>query len=372
MKRYVLIAGETSGDQYGSQLMEALKKIDSESEFWGIGGEDMIGSGLNQLENIHNMSVVGFSEALKKIPTMLNLANRLSQFISDVKPDRVILIDFPGFNLSLAKKIKRLSNETKIDFFISPQIWAWNEKRVKIIRKYINHMIVIFPFETSFYKKHGIKAHYVGHPYLDQWKPSTSKYLRKKLNLERSKKIVGIFPGSRSQELEVHLPIYLKVAEFLSKRENVKCVIGLAPGFDKLKIESQFNLGNIKIVDHEPLKLLECCDVALVTSGTISLQATFMNTPCVVAYKLSRLSGYLSKLLMKVQFISMTNIVANKSIIPEFVQKEVSVENLCSIISKLINDDEYYKKMKLEMSSVKEMFINKKNVINNAAKLINK
>ena len=133
MKRYVLIAGETSGDQYGSQLIEALKEIDSESEFWGIGGEDMIGSGLNQLENIHNMSVVGFSEALKKVPTMLNLANRLSQFISDVKPDRVILIDFPGFNLSLAKKIKRLSNETKIDFFISPQIWAWNEKRVKII-----------------------------------------------------------------------------------------------------------------------------------------------------------------------------------------------------------------------------------------------
>ena len=107
MKRYVLIAGETSGDQYGSQLMEALKEIDSESEFWGIGGEDMIGSGLNQLENIHNMSVVGFSEALKKVPTMLNLANRLSQFISDVKPDRVILIDFPGFNLSLAKKIKQ-------------------------------------------------------------------------------------------------------------------------------------------------------------------------------------------------------------------------------------------------------------------------
>ena len=372
MKRYVLIAGETSGDQYGSQLMGALKKINPESEFWGIGGEGMIDSGLNQFENIHNMSVVGFSEALKKIPKMLKLANRLSQFINEVKPDRVILIDFPGFNLSLAKKIKRLSPETKIDFFISPQVWAWNEGRVKIIKKYINQMIVIFPFETSFYKKHGIKAHYVGHPYLDQWRPSTTKHLRKKLNLENSKKIVGIFPGSRAQELKVHLPIYLKVAESLSSDKNVKCVIGLAPGFDKLEIESQFNLGNVKIVDDEPLKLLECCDVALVTSGTISLQATFMKTPCVVAYKLSRLSGYLSNLLMKVNFISMTNIIANKSIIPEFIQKAVNVKNLNFIITKLLNDDEYYKKVKLEMGFVKETFVNKKNVINSAAKIINK
>ena len=372
MKRYVLIAGETSGDQYGSQLMGALKEINPESEFWGIGGEDMIDSGLNHFENIHNMSVVGFSEALKKIPKMLKLANRLSQFINEVKPDRVILIDFPGFNLSLAKKIKRVSPETKIDFFISPQIWAWNEGRVKVIKKYINQMIVIFPFEASFYKKHGIKAHYVGHPYLDQWKPSTTKHLRKKLNLENSKKIVGIFPGSRAQELKVHLPIYLKVAESLSMDKNVKCVIGLAPGFDKLEIESQFNLGNVKIVDDEPLKLLECCDVALVTSGTISLQATFMNTPCVVAYKLSRLSGYLSNLLMKVNFISMTNIIANKSIIPEFIQKEVNVKNLNFIISKLLNDDEYYKKVKLEMGFVKEKFVNKKNVINSTAKIINK
>ena len=372
MKRYVLIAGETSGDQYGGQLMRALKEINPESEFWGIGGENMIDSGLNLFENIHNMSVMGFSEALKKVPSMLKLANRLSQFISEVKPDRVILIDFPGFNLSLAKKIKNLSGETKIDFFISPQIWAWNEKRVNVIKKHINNMIVIFPFESSFYKKHGIKAHYVGHPYLDQWKPSTAKQLRKKLNLKGSKKVVGIFPGSRPQELEVHLPIYLKVAQALSKHENVQCVMGLAPGFDKFKIAQQYNLGKVKIINDEPLKLLEHCDVALVTSGTISLQATFMNTPCVVAYKLSFLSGYLSKLMMKVNFISMTNIIANKKIIPEFVQGEVSVKNLNYMVSKLLNDHEYYKQVKVDMKSVKEKFINKKNVINNAAKIISK
>ena len=372
MKRYVLIAGETSGDQYGGQLMKALKDIDPESEFWGIGGKEMINAGLNQFENIHNMSVVGFSEVLKKIPAMLKLANRLAQFIDEVKPDRVILIDFPGFNLSLAKRIKHRSNETKIDYFISPQIWAWNEKRVNIIKKYINHVIVIFPFETSFYKKHGIKAHYVGHPYLDLWKPSTTKYLRKKLKLKNSEKIVGIFPGSRTQELKVHLPIYLKVAQSLSKHKNTRCVIGLAPGFNKLNINKQFNVGNIEIIDDEPLKLLECCDVALVTSGTISLQATFMNTPCVVAYKLSRLSGFLSKLMMKVNFISMTNIIANKIVIPEFIQGEVNVKNLDFIISKLLNDEEYYKKIKFEMNSVKEKFVNKKNVINNAAKIINR
>ena len=151
MKRYVIIAGETSGDQYGGQLMCEINKISCESvEFWGIGGHDMLASGLNQIENINNMSVVGFSEALSKIPYMTILSKRITQFIYELKPSNVILIDYPGFNLNLAKKIKNQSPKTKINFFISPQIWAWNENRIKSIKKYVDQMIVIFQFEEKY------------------------------------------------------------------------------------------------------------------------------------------------------------------------------------------------------------------------------
>ena len=171
MKRYVIIAGETSGDQYGGQLMDVMSSANRSVEFWGVGGNDMLRSGLNQFEDIKNIEVIGFSEAIKKIPYMTTLRQKIARFVSEIKPHSVILIDFPGFNLSLAKKIKSLSPSTRIDFFISPQIWAWNEKRVLTIKQYIDNMMVIFPFEERFYNKHGIKAKFVGHPFIYQWKP---------------------------------------------------------------------------------------------------------------------------------------------------------------------------------------------------------
>ena len=231
---------------------------------------------------------------------MTILSKRITQFIYELKPSNVILIDYPGFNLNLAKKIKNQSPKTKINFFISPQIWAWNENRIKSIKKYVDQMIVIFPFEEKYYNDKNINAKYVGHPFLDTWKPSNKKEIRRRNNLSLRKKLVGIFPGSRAQELEKHLPDYLKMADKLMKEnKNIECAIGLAPEFNEGGIKNQYKISNIKIISDNPLKLLECCDVALVTSGTISLQATFMNTPCVVAYKLSKLSAYISKLLMK-------------------------------------------------------------------------
>jgi len=370
MKRHVIIAGETSGDQYGGQLMNSIRSVGGPVEFWGVGGDDMVGAGLNQFEDIHKIEVIGFSEAIKKIPYMDSLGRKISRFVYETKPHSVILIDFPGFNLNLAKKIKLLSPSIRIDFFISPQLWAWNENRINAIKKNIDNMMVIFPFEENFYKKHGIEAKYVGHPFLDNWKPSNKKMLRKKLNLSLRKKIVGIFPGSRTQELEKHFPIYLEVAKKLMNNKNIECVVGLAPGFSEAEIKNLYDLSNLKVVTTSPIELLECCDAAIVTSGTISLQATFMNTPCVVAYKLSKLSGYISKLLIKVKYISMTNIVANKKIIPELLQNDVNTINLLLIMNKLLDDREYYNTIKHEMKLVTNKFTNKNNAIKNAAAII--
>lgn len=372
MDRCVIIAGETSGDQYGSKLMSEINKISGNAvEFWGIGGKEMLNGGLNQLEKIDNLSVVGFSEVLKKIPYMSILAKRVTQFVCEVSPSNVILIDFPGFNLNVAKKIKKASPKTKISFFIGPQVWAWNEKRIKTIKKNIDQMIVIFPFEEKYYSNKNINAIYVGHPFLDSWKPSDKRELKEKLNLSLDRTVVGIFPGSRKQELKRHLPIYLEMVETLVRNNTeLEFAVGLAPGFDVQEIINQYKISNIKIIKENPLDLLECCDLAIVTSGTISLQATFMNTPCIVAYKLSRLSGYISRLLMKVKYISMTNILADKMVLPELVQSHVNSKNLIMEINKLTTDIKYYESIKNDLQSVKKMFLNKSNSINTAAQCI--
>jgi len=371
MNRYLIIAGETSGDQHGADLISAIKKLHSEKvEFWGIGGNQMHKVGLYQLETIDNISIVGFSEALKKLPSMSILLNRIIKFIEDINLDGIILIDYPGFNLKLASKIKKILPNIKINFFISPQVWAWNEKRINIIKKCVDQMIVIFPFEEPYYKKHGINAKYVGHPFLDHWKSREISEIKDGLGLPKDKKIIGIFPGSRSQELKKHLPVYIDAIKLINQKYNdVFFALGLADGFIENEIRQQYNV-NIKIISNNPIDLLECSDVAMVTSGTVSLQATFMNTPCVVSYKLSRVSGYISKMLVKVPYISMTNIIADEMILPELTQSQVSAENLESEIMRFINNQEYLYNIKKQMKKVTSEFLTKTNSIKNAAKLI--
>ena len=193
MKRFIIITGETSGDIYGSGLMRMMQKTHSEkSVFWGIGGEKMEMEGVCPLEDINNISVVGFTEIFKKIPSINSLLNRISEFANDIKPDGLILIDFPGFNIRLAKKLKkRFKVQFPIIYFVSPQLWAWNEGRIKSIKKYIDKMIVIFPFEEDFYKKHDIDAIYLGHPFLDDWTPSNNRELKKEFGFNENKKLVS-------------------------------------------------------------------------------------------------------------------------------------------------------------------------------------
>tara|TARA_B100001540_G_scaffold328_1_gene361 strand:+ start:58 stop:1203 length:1146 start_codon:yes stop_codon:yes gene_type:complete len=373
MKRYIIISGETSGDIYGSSLMKMMKKNHSNQvAFWGIGGKSMLNEGLVPLDLSDNISVVGFTEILKKIPSIHRLMNRLLQFIDEVKPDGLILIDFPGFNIRLAKKLKqKLKIKFPIIYFISPQIWAWNEGRVHLIKKYIDKMLVIFPFEEKFYKKYNIDATYLGHPFLDDWVPSDSKQIKNQLGFNINKKLISIFPGSRIIEIQKHLPTYIDAINHLKKQNgNYEFALGLAPSFDKQMIRNNYNMKNIKIVDEEPLKLLECSELAIVTSGTISLQASLMGTPCIVGYKLSFLSWIISQMLIKIKYISMTNIIANKIVIPEYIQYHMTYENITNEANKLLKDDTYYNSVVTELEKVKNIFLNKKNVMKNAANII--
>ena len=373
MKRFIIITGETSGDIYGSGLMRMMQKTHSEkSVFWGIGGEKMEMEGLCPLEDINNISVVGFTEIFKKIPSINSLLNRISEFANDIKPDGLILIDFPGFNIRLSKKLKKkFKVQFPIIYFVSPQLWAWNEGRIKSIKKYIDKMIVIFPFEEPFYKKHDIDAIYLGHPFLDDWTPSNNQELKKEFGFNENKKLVSIFPGSRSLEVKTHLPIYIEsIKDIQAKNNNCEFALGLAPSFSSSAIQQNYSTKNIKIIDQDPLKLLECSDVAIVTSGTISLQASLMGTPCVVGYKLSFLSWVLSKILIKVKYISMTNIIADRMIIPELIQYKMTPQNIGDQINKLLNESKYYDAVQESLLEVKNIFLNKQNVMKNAAKII--
>ena len=371
MKRYIIIAGETSGDSYGSQLINSIKKQEGKQvQFWGIGGPKMIAAGLNILEEVDAVSVVGFSEVIKKLPSLSRLLNRLSLFICDLNPENIILIDFPGFNLGLAKRIKKQTNsKLHITYFISPQIWAWHKSRIKNIKKYIDMMLVIFPFEEKYYLNENINVHYVGHPFLDELVTNSYHRIKEKLGFNENKKLIGIFPGSRAEEIKRHLPIYLKaIHEFKNNNSDVECALGIAPGFDRIEIEKQYDIRGIHIVDKNPLLMLSCCDVAIVTSGTISLESTFMNIPTIVSYKLSYVSWMISKMLIKTKFISITNIIQNRMVLPELIQHQVTSKNIVAHLKGCLYTN--HEKIKEDLKQVKNIFLNKKNAIDSAASLI--
>ena len=372
MLRIIIIAGETSGDEYGAKLMQTLnEKYDNQIEFWGIGGPEMVNAGLNQLEDINNVSVVGFSEAIKKLPYIAKLLNRIALFIMELNPADIILIDFPGFNLNLAKNLKKQNGSQHITYFISPQIWAWNEGRIKKIKKYINKMLVIFPFEESYYKERGVDATYIGHPFLDKWASRDKNNIKKELGFNSKQTVVGIFPGSRTEEIIHHLPTYIQAYHEIRKTNpNIKFAIGLAPSIDLDTIKTNYNTGEIQIIENNSLRLLECADAAIVTSGTISLQAAFMLTPCVVGYKLSRISWIISQFLVKIKFIAMANIIANKMIYKELLQNDLNALNIKKEIKHIIDNKEYSDKMSEELASIKNKFLIKNNAIENASQII--
>ena len=225
---FFIIAGEESADNHGAALISALKKINSEIKFSGIGGEKMIRAGLKSMEDINKLSVMGFVEIIKHLQFFNNLTKRVINEIKNSNPDQIILIDYPGFNLRLAKIIKE-RHETPITYYISPQLWAWKEKRIELIRKFVDQMLVIFPFEKEWYEKRGISVKFVGHPIFDEWTPTEKKELCNFLELKENKPIITLYPGSRMQELKRHLPLFIKIAKFIrNENKDIQFILGLA------------------------------------------------------------------------------------------------------------------------------------------------
>ena len=347
---FFIIAGEQSADNHGAELIKSIQKLNSNIHFVGIGGKEMIKNGLKSMEKIDKLAIMGFIEIIRHFPFFMKLTKRIISKIIETQPKQIILIDYPGFNLHIAKKIKKRFN-IPITYYISPQIWAWKENRIKIIKKYIDQMLVIFPFEKKWYKNRGLQVEFVGHPLLDVWKPSPYKQLRSLIKVNFSNPIITLYPGSRKQELIRHLPLLISISKILRKRiPNVQFIIGLAKKMKKNK----YNIPKwIQIEDTYPQKALECANLALVASGTATLEAAVFNTPMIIIYKMSILSWFLTKILIKTNYAGMVNIIAEKKIMSEYLQYEANTKIIANEAFEIISNTDLQKKMKLDLLNVR-------------------
>ena len=332
-----ILAGEPSGDEYGAQLMQNIAEKKQNVNFFGIGGPLMEAQGLKSMVPLQKMSVMGFFEIIKTLPFFIKLEKKILKLIAEKKPDKIILIDYPGLNLRLAPKIKSRI-KTQIFYYISPQIWAWKEKRIEIIKKHIDKMIVIFEFEKKWYQKRGVGVEYVGHPFLDIWNKGDTENLIQKYKIYKEQPILTLFPGSRKQELKKHLQLFVDVALKLKENiPNLQILLGLHP---EIQLTNQIEQ-QIIIINDEPLKALEVANVAIVASGTATLQAAILNTPTVVVYKMNALSWFLTQRMVKVKYASMANIIAEEEVFPECLQSEATIKNLYKAAHKMFDNSNY-------------------------------
>jgi len=334
LRKFFIIAGEVSGDIHGALLMDAMKQADPTCEFSGIGGNKMESNGLASLFPLEKISVMGFVEVLKHLRFFKKVEKIVLKTIAIEQPERIILIDYPGFNLRLAEKVKSKFN-IPITYYISPQIWAWKEKRINIIKQCVDQMLVIFPFEKKWYAERGVDVEWVGHPYLEEWKFTSKFELKSQLGLNPDKPLLTLFPGSRKQELDKHLTVCFDAAQQVQQEMgDVQIVLGLTSNVDIGLIQIP---RNIIVETAHPRRALEAADTAIVASGTSTLEAAIYGTPMVIIYKMNPLSWWISKLLVKTRFAGMPNLIADRIIVPELLQAEATPKAISTQIIRMIN-----------------------------------
>jgi len=348
----MLIAGEASGDNHGAHLVKSIKKLDNHLEFFGIGGHNLEKQGMEIIIPSSTLSVVGLTEVLSKLNVVFDAAKKVKLLLKKRNPDLLILIDYPEFNLHIAKKAKELG--IPVLFYVSPQIWAWRSGRVKKIKKLVDHMAVILPFEVDFYKKHGVPATYVGNPLLDT-------FIEPKEIDSNEKLKIGLLPGSREGEVERLLPIMAKAAEILKKNfPNVTFQIPLASSIDKEQINEILNkqtLANnpcFEIIEQGVQSVFDNCKIVIVTSGTATLEAALALKPMVIIYTVSPISYFLGRLFIKVKNIGLANLVAGERLVPELIQKDASPENIARVITELMNNPKKLGQIQKKLKQVKK------------------
>jgi lipid-A-disaccharide synthase len=353
-RNIMIIAGEVSGDLHGASLVDELKKIDKDLNIYGIGGDRMRQAGVELIYHINKMAFLGFAEVVKHLPFIKRVQNDLMHIIKEKKIKNVVLIDYPGFNLNFANKIKHLG--VNILYYISPQIWAWGIKRVKKIKKLVKKMFVVFPFEEEIYKKEGIPVEYVGHPLLERIKDYdylNEEEFYKKLELDKGKEILLIMPGSRKHEIEKIFPECIIAADKLSKEFNLQIVVVRASNIAEDSYEKLTSLRNFKIIEGCTYDLMKHSKIGIIKSGTSTLEAALFELPMVIIYKTSRLTYLIVKNLINVKNIGMANIISGEKVVQELIQKDAEAEKIFSECKRMLSDRHLYDSIKSKLSLVK-------------------
>ena len=375
-KNILIIAGEASGDLHGASLIRELKKLDSSLKIFGVGGNKMQAEGMELIYHIDKMAFLGFVEVIKHLPFIKKVQRDLIEEVKKRKVKEVVLIDYPGFNLSIAKKLKSLELELDLKleliYYITPQVWAWGKGRVNKIRELFKKVLVVFPFEEKFFKDRNVNAEFVGHPLIQEingYDFISRNLLDNKFNLHPAKEILLILPGSREQEVKSIFPEAIEAASKLADELHMQIVVACSSNINEKVFYELTVFKNFKVIKNQTYDLLKHAKFGIVKSGTSTLEAGLMELPMVIVYKTSWLTYTIGKSLAKIKNFGMANIILNEQVVPELIQGEANADNIYDMAKNILSDDDLLCRIKLKLSGIKKILGNK-NAPENAAKII--
>ena len=366
-----VFAGESSGDMHAASLIRELKKLTPEISITGIGGSEMLKENAELLYDLKQVNFIGFSSVIRNIKKIKSILNKSISEIKSNDPAAVILVDYPGFNLKLIKEIRKFY-KGKIIYYISPQLWAWHKSRVKIIEKYVDLMIVVFPFEVDFYKNENVKAVFVGHPLIKR----VDDFLNKNSKVISEKTTISILPGSRKDEIERMLPVLVESAELLNKEFKADINFICSSNFSRIFYEKMINENEFNIIydennsDLNYLTILNS-DLVISKSGTSTMECALIGTPFCVVYKTGNLNYAIGKRLVDVEHIAMVNILLKRKAVKEFLQDEMTPGNIFEEAKKILTDKKYSDKIIDSFSELRNVLGNSDASANAAKEIVN-
>jgi lipid-A-disaccharide synthase len=342
-----LSAGEASGEHYGALLMSEIRRLAPNADFFGLGGTRMAGLGLRRVVRAEDVAVMGITEVILHMPHIYREYRRLKASLRVERPDIAILIDFPDVNLSLARELHRL--KIPVVFFVSPQLWAWKKWRIRQVRRNVTRMLVIFPFEESFYRERGVAADFVGHPLADLDRPTaTREAFARENGLDASKFWVGLLPGSRTRELHANLPPMIEAARLLGP--GYEYLLPVAPTLQEAEVRSMAG-STVRLV-HDARDALQHARASVVASGTATVEAALIGNPFLVVYRVSRVTYAVARRVVRLPHVAMVNLIAGRRIVPELIQHDFTASKVVEQLRPLLEDEEARATMQSDLRTV--------------------
>jgi lipid-A-disaccharide synthase len=354
-KRIMIIAGEASGDLHGAKLAQSIKRRAADTYIFGVGGNAMQREGVRLIVDSNTLSVMGITEVIAKLASIYRALATVKKALSTHKPDLLILIDFPDFNFLVAGVAKRLN--IPVLYYISPQIWAWRQSRVKKIKRLVDHMAVILPFEASFYRKHHVPVTFVGHPLLDRIHLGSK---RQPTAPQPKEPVVGLLPGSREREVSTLLPAMLEAAKIIQRdipaaRFVVSCAESMDDNLVTGIVDPFTSTLDVEIIKGSVAQVFALCQLLVAASGTVTLEAALYGIPTVIVYKVSPISYWLGRRLIKVKHIGIANLIAQKELQPELIQDDASPQRIAKTVTTMMSEPERLIQIREKLLGVRDL-----------------